>query len=144
LARLPAVVPRWAPKPYGPDELAWDEARLQCRRALYSWAVAKTHKYYSDLVPLVTAIPWPEGPWIHQGQQTGHLLGQVSMAKLSRNEDRPVISALVASKEENMPSKGFWDLLDELGITVGKSWEARLDYWKTELERCFDTYGRKS
>jgi hypothetical protein len=143
LATLPAVLPRWATKSYGQDDLAWTEAKAQCRRALVDWAAAKEYRYYSDLVPVVSAIAWPEGPYTHSGQQIGTLLGQVSLGELDRQEDRPLISALVVSKEDNLPSGGFWSLLDELGMTVGTSWDARVKFWATEVERCFETYGKQ-
>lgn len=45
-------------------------------------------------------------------------LGQVSLEELDREENRPLISALVIGKDENMPSSGFWTFCIELGIAV--------------------------
>jgi hypothetical protein len=72
----------------------------------------------------------------------GYLLGQVVMGELDLEEDRPVISALVRGMDDNMPSQGFWKLLDELNVRVGTSADQRLEFWLKELNRCFEIYGK--
>lgn len=141
MAKRPAVLPRWATMPYGSDELGWREAVNECSSVLHEWAAANRYGYYGDLIRFVPAIAWPEGPHTHEGSQIGHLLGQVAMAELDIWEDRPLISALVVAKEDNMPSFGFWSLLAELNIHVGGSQMQRLAFWVEEVKRCFATYG---
>jgi hypothetical protein len=144
MARRPVVLPKWATHPYGGDDLAWQEAVRQCRQALLTWAREGQPHYYSELVPLVSAIPWPEGAHTHEGQQLGYLLGQVSLEELDPDEDRPLLSAMVIGRETNMPSGGFWALLQELGVKVGPSWEQRQEFWLRELRRCAETYSTSS
>jgi hypothetical protein len=114
----------------------------QCHDALIVWATAGEPRTYGELVPLVTAIDWPEGPHTHEGQQMGYLLGQVSFDELDRNDDRPVLSALVISREDNMPSTGFWAFLTELGVVVAPTPDARMRFWINEVRRCVAYYGR--
>jgi hypothetical protein len=142
MAKRPVPLPDWATTQYGPDPLAWDDAVKQCRAALHIWAVTGP-RYYSELVPLVTAIPWPEGAYTNHGQQIGWLLGQVSLAELDVEDDRPVISALVHGVEEGMPSAGSWSLLNELGVPFGPSVDQRLTFWLAEVERCKRAYGTR-
>ena len=139
-------MPKWATQPYGGEdnELAWGEALRQCRTVLYQWAADGEPHPYTELSDLVTAIPWPEGPHTHEGQQIGYLLGQVSMAELDLNEDRPLLSAMVYGKEANRPVGGFWTLLDELGVKVPPSNTARTDYWIRQVSECKRVYGPKA
>lgn len=141
MAKRPKTPLRWATMQYGGYGVNWDIAVRQCRDVLHEWAAAKEPHQYNELSRLVDAIPWPEGPYTHDGQQIGMLLGQVSMNELTEDEDRPVISALVYGKEEGMPSYGFWTFLAELGLAVGDSEEQRMKFWTKELKRCFETYG---
>ena len=142
MARRPKPLPRWATTQYGGYGVDWDRAVHQCRALLYRWAAAKEPHQYGELSATVDAIPWPEGPHTHDGQQIGMLLGKVSIDELSEDEDRPVISALVYGKDEGMPSYGFWNFLAELGVSVGTSEAHRLKFWKRELDRCFASYGK--
>jgi hypothetical protein len=142
MAKLPSILPPWAAKPYGHDENAWSQARNQCRQALFGWAAAGECHYYSDLVPLISAISWPEGAYTHGGLQMGYLLGQVSLAEIDPVVDRPLLSALAISKADNMPSSGFWSLLEELGVLTGTSYSDREKFWNSELKRCFAVYGK--
>src|SRR6185436_5672240 len=100
MATRPAILPSWATTPYDGYSSEWDEAIAQCRNALYEWAAAKKTGSYTELVQLVTAIPWPEGPHTHRGRQIGRLLGQVSINELDTHDDRPLISALVVGIAE--------------------------------------------
>jgi len=67
----------------------------------------------------------------------------VAYGELRTDEDRPIISALVVAKEDNLPSKGFWNLCSELGIQVGTSWRDRQAFWVEELDRCFSAYSTR-
>ena len=135
MARYPLIEPKWATLTEGHEAAAWDEAKRQCCRVLYGWAHAGRFGIYSELCRLVTAVPWPEGAFTHGGGQVGTLLGQVSLDELDRVEDRPVLSALVVSSEEGMPSDGFWRFINRtLGIDVGNSPNARLEFWVAEFK----------
>jgi hypothetical protein len=126
---------------YRGDEIAWDEAKRQCRNTLYGWAAAgEYHHTYTELVDRVTAIEWPQGPHTDEGSQVGFLLGQVSLEELDRVEDRPLISALVIGKDENMPSSGFWGFCAEVSIAVAD----RQLFWLKEAKACCEFYGRKA
>jgi hypothetical protein len=119
VAKLPAQRPAWADRQYRGYGSDWDRAVSQCREVLLSWARANRPGTYTELTQMVTAIPWPEGAFTHEGSQMGHLLGQVSLDELDADEDRPVMSALVYGTDENMPSYGSWSFLAELGAQRG-------------------------
>ncbi len=139
MALLPSVIPKWAASCYGNDELAWQEAKRQCRTALYEWCARREPHVYSDLIARVTAIPWLQGD--HASGQLGYLLGQVSLEELDATEDRPVISSVVIARGKNEPSHGYWDFVEhELSLHVSHA--GREMFWLTELTRCFDVYGR--
>jgi len=142
MAMRPKTLPQWATAQYGGYGVDWDRAVDQCRRVLYRWAAEGQPHQYGELSAAVDAIPWLDGPYTHDGQQIGMLLGRVSMEELTEGEDRPVISALVYGKAENMPSYGFWNFIaDDLGIFVGASEAQRTAFWNRELQRCYQTYG---
>lgn len=141
MARLPRETPEWVLKTYGPDEAGWDEAKRQAREVLLRWAHAGEFGSYTDLVREVTAIGWPDGAYTHHGQQVGMLLGQISMEALDPREDRPLLSALVVSREEGMPSGGFWSLLPEVGIEVPATPMGKLEWWLREFERACLYFG---
>jgi hypothetical protein len=139
MAIRPLVTPKWATSSYGNDDLAWEEAKRECRDALYEWCGRQEPHAYSDLMARVTAIPWPPGD--HSRGQLGCLLGQVVLEELDSAEDRPVISSVVFDSRENEPSHGYWAFLkDDLGIRVPAA--GRNDFWDKELVRCFEVYGR--
>ena len=135
MARYPSEVGSWATKSYGEDTIAWEEAKDQCRTALYQWAASGRYGTYTELTAQVIAIDWPEGAYTHHGHQMGYLLGQVSLEELDEREERPVLSSLVIGQEEGMPSRGFWTFVqDELGITVPKTDMGRMEFWVDEFQ----------
>src|SRR4051812_1052843 len=134
MARYPANPGRWATTVYGGNEDAWEEAKAQCRRALYRCAADCTPRTYTELTLEVTAIPWPDGAYTHAGQQMGFLLGQVSLEELDRVEDRPLLSSLVIGKDEGMPSMGYWTFRRDLGVQSPISDLERLELWTKEFE----------
>jgi hypothetical protein len=69
MAKYPAITPEWSHRQYGGYGDAWDEAKEQCRAALYELAKNGDNTTYGDPVPAVTAIPWPDGPFTHRGRQ---------------------------------------------------------------------------
>lgn len=142
MALRPKELPAWATRPYAGYDLRWDEAVRQCRTALFAWARRGDPGTYSELVPLVGAIEWEEGAFTHGGRQIGTLLGQVSIEELDIEEDRPVLSALVYGIEWGMPSGGFWEFLDELGVQVQRTDDARRRFWNEEVKRCVAYFGQ--
>jgi hypothetical protein len=137
MAIRPPVTPKWATSCYGNDDLAWEEAKRQCRDALHEWCARKESHTYSDLIARATAIPWPPGD--HSSGQLGYLLGQVSLEELDSTEDRPVISSIVRSGK-NKPSPGYWAFVaEDLGICVPAA--GRDAFWASEMTRCFEVYG---
>jgi hypothetical protein len=139
MAIRPPVTPKWATSSYGNDDLAWEEAKRECRDALHEWCARHEPHAYVDLIARVRAIPWQPGD--HSSGQLGYLLGQVSLEELDPTEDRPVISSVVIASGKNEPSHGYWAFLeDDLRIRVPVA--AREAFWLKELDRCFEAYGR--
>lgn len=141
MARYPAQTPSFATKPYGASEEAWEEAKSQARAVLYEWAAAGTFGYYTDLAARVTAIQWLDGEAF--GGQIGWMLGQLSLEELSRDEDRPLLSALVVGKVERMPTHGYWQFLRDLGEPVPIGEVNRVAAWANEFERACAYYKSK-
>lgn len=105
MAIRPRVIPKWATSSYGNDDIAWEEAKRECRSVLHDWCARKEPHSYIELITRVTAIPWPPGD--HSSGQLGYLLGQVSLEELDPSEDRPVISSVVIASGKNEPSHGY-------------------------------------
>lgn len=100
---------------------------------LYEWAAASKPGFYTELSSQVTAIEWLEGEAF--GAQMGWMLGQLSLEELSREEDRPLLSALVIGKDEGMPSHGYWEFLKDLGEPVPIGDGNRTEAWYREFAR---------
>jgi len=62
------------------------------------------------------------------------LLGQINV--IEHDLGRPLISAVVVSKEERQPGVGFWNIAKELGIEVGESENQRVAFWLDSLQEC--------
>jgi hypothetical protein len=144
MATRPDPLPRWAAASYGGAADAWDLAKRQCRDTLFFWAREARFGTYGELSRRVTAIAWPEGPHTLDGRQIGLLLGQVALAELVPDEDRPLLSALCvlgSGDDQGLPSDGFWDFCVDLNVEVGPSKEARERFWVHEFTRCLKRWG---
>lgn len=140
MPKYPSDPKPWVDTIYG-DKRAWNEAKAQCRDTLLGWAAEARYGSYSELIRHVTAIEWPDGAHTHGGRQVGMLLGQVSLEELDEIEDRPRLSSLVVGQDDDMPSGGYWNLLEELGIEVPKAADDRAVLWAQELGHVFDHFG---
>jgi hypothetical protein len=70
------------------------------------------------------------------------LLGQVNL--LEHESSRPLISATVIYKTGNPePGPGFWTFAREIGIDLGASEHARLEFWARELQRCHEFWSAR-
>lgn len=141
MAKKPAEGLAWDGQQYADYGAQWDEAVRHCRSVLHDWARERKTGTYTELANVVREIDWPEGAYTHRGSQMGYLLGQASLDELDVDDDRPVISALVYGAEDNLPSHGFWSFLDELGVSVAPTEDARLTFWSREVDRCHKVYG---
>ena len=80
MAIRPRMTPKWATSSYGNDDLAWEEAKRDCRDALHEWCVRQEPHAYVDLIARVRTIPWQPGD--HSSGQLGYLLSQERYSKL--------------------------------------------------------------
>ena len=68
----------------------------------------------------------------------GKVVGDISV--FESQQCRPLLSAVVVSKNTGIPSKGFWG-----GPTYEKARKkgvSRQDFWKSELNRVYDYWQR--
>lgn len=116
--------------PYGLTDQAWDDAKVQIRRMLEHSARKQAPMAYSDVSKGLVGVTVDP----HYGGTMSHLLGEL------QDEDhaagRPLLSALVVTKEDGQPSAGFWRKADSLGYTVGD----RDAFWIEQLARLRDFY----
>lgn len=63
-----------------------------------------------------------------------HLLSQISRAETEAEQG--MLSAVVVSKEENLPGPGFFDLAKELGRPV----DDPVRFWSAELQKVYSAY----
>ena len=93
--------------------------------------VAKTSGYvnYSDVAPLAGL----NMELAHDRNQIARILDGISQSE--HDAGRPLLSAVVVRKDENMPGNGFFTLAKRLGLhTEGDN----LDFWLAELRRVHD------
>ena len=130
--------PQWYRKTYGHfSEQAWNEAVDRTRDILVDWAKKGAIGTYGDLITELGMLDWPDGPYTHHGSQVGKLLGDASVAEWV--EDRPLVSALVISRDGGGPGDGFYGLCEELlGDVIGSSEETKDRVWAREVARCHE------
>jgi hypothetical protein len=68
------------------------------------------------------------------GTPLAALLGQINV--LEHEEGRPLISAVVVSKDTGQPGVGFWNLAEAAGFKIGDTLEQREAFWLDELTAC--------
>jgi hypothetical protein len=74
------------------------------------------------------------------GTPLAALLGQINV--LEREEGRPLISAVVVSKDTGQPGVGFWNLAQEMGSDIGDTPERREAFWLDALAACHAYWSR--
>ena len=89
--------------------------------------------YYSELAPLIGLdLGSPEGPG-----RIGAILERISRTEDS--EDRPLLSAVVIGKRNDIPGDGFFRLAKVLGLQ--SSGEDDFKFWQKEIRRVHDHWG---
>ncbi len=69
------------------------------------------------------------------GKQVGHLVGEISEDE--HNAGRPMLSALVVEKGTGMPSSGFYDLAQNLGLLRGTTKTAKKVFLRNQQTKLF-------
>ena len=82
---------------------------------------------YGDIAPLADLDM--QNP-AHREALSG-ILGEISQHE--HENDRPMLSAIVVSKDSSMPGKGFFDLARALGVYHGDD----LTFFSDELKRVY-------
>ncbi len=93
--------------------------------------VAKTGGYvnYSDVAPLAGL----NMELAHDRNQIARILDGISQSE--HDAGRPLLSAVVVRKDENIPGNGFFALAKRLGLHTGGD---NLDFCLAELRRVHD------
>lgn len=100
---------------------------------LRSTARGKELTYYSDIAPLLGIETGNE----YFGAQVGRVLDRVNRREFAEN--RPLLSAVVVSKETKWPGNGYYGCAKDIRRYSGKSDE---DAWVEELQRVYDYWSR--
>ena len=99
-------------------------------------ARARDTVFYSEIAPTVgidTGNP-------NFAALVGHILDEVNRVEFAQG--RPLLSAIVISKENNMPGRGFFECARDLGRYSGKGDLEHLGFWVEELRRVHDYWSR--
>lgn len=115
-----------------PEE-TWLAAREWLTHRLRQVAHGEGTTYYGDLcaemnkVGVITLEP--------HGAPLAGLLGQINV--MEHDQNRPLLSAVVLSKETGVPGVGFWNISEQMGIDVGGTDEERDRFWVKALGACY-------
>jgi hypothetical protein len=115
-------------------EVAWLSAREWLTHRLRQVAHDQGTTYYGDLcaemkrVGVISLEP--------HGTPLAGLLGQINVVENDQN--RPLLSAVVLSKETGAPGVGFWNISEQMGIDVGRTTDERERFWLESLRACHD------
>ncbi len=85
--------------------------------------------YYSEIAPLASLSMGSPG----DRERIARILGDISTAE--HQAGRPLLSAVVIRKEENLPGSGFFGLAKDLRLHNGNE---DFRYWLQELQRVHD------
>jgi hypothetical protein len=99
-------------------------------------ARARDTEFYSEIAPTVGIDT--ENP--HFGALVGRILDEIN--RIEFRQGRPLLSAIVISKENNMPGRGFFECARDLGRYSGKGDLEHLGFWVEELRRVHDYWSR--
>ena len=89
---------------------------------------------YSDIAPLASL----NMDLAHDRNQIAGILDGISQAE--HDAGRPLLSAVVIRKDENMPGNGFFTLAKRLGLHKGGD---NLGFWLAELRRVHDHWAER-
>jgi hypothetical protein len=93
--------------------------------------------FYSELAPLTTY----EANSKYFGPLIGRELDEIN--RIEHEQGRPLLSAVVISKEHNLPGTGFFECAKELGHFPGRD---QVTFWIHELRRVhsyWNSYGSR-
>ncbi|MDQ2654620.1 MAG: hypothetical protein M3Z20_16430 [Chloroflexota bacterium] len=110
-----------------------DEIPESLMERLRAVARAKELTYYSEVAPLLGIETGNE----YFGAQVGHVLDKVNRREFAAN--RPLLSAVVVSKETMRPGSGYYGCARELRRYKGKNDD---EEWLGELMRVHDWWSR--
>lgn len=69
----------------------------------------------------------------------GWLLGEISSCE--HQAGKPMLSAIVVTKEDGLPGSGFFHLAVDLGkLRAGANRKARMTFWRKELRRVYSAW----
>jgi len=112
------------------------EYRSACDELIRVARAGKTI-YYSDLANIL-GLPTSGDQMRHE---VSHLLGEISEDEVTLHK-RPMLSAVVVSRENNRPGSGFYELARQLKkLTAG---EAEEDFWVQEVNRVYTVWSPSS
>jgi hypothetical protein len=137
---MPTDLDAFLDKTYGFPEAEWLAARSWLTKRLGAVAATGNTTSYGVLCDEMARSSLPRlDP---HGTTFAALLGQINV--LEHDAGRPLISAVVVSKEAGEPGVGFWNIARDLGVAFGDSAEEREAFWLESLKACFDYYGGKA
>lgn len=116
----------------------YEEEKRVIRSILIDCAKRKGFIYYSDLVAKIKE-KMPTN--LHErDNRLFNLLGEISREehKADSQQPRPMLSAVVIGKNDNLPGRGFFTLAGELGKYHGTNEVDRQHFWNEEVARVHD------
>ncbi|HWP91546.1 MAG TPA: hypothetical protein VNN20_05050 [Thermodesulfobacteriota bacterium] len=116
-------------EPFGIDRETWNQTVLEIRNILRDRARKRQLITYSELAEKLTHVtiepPYHPLYW---------MLGEISTTE--HNAGRPLLSAIVVRRDDNMPGNGFFELADELGYDISDD----TLFWADQLKKVFSEH----
>ena len=114
----------------------YEEEKGVIRNILIDCAKRNGFISYSDLVTKIKAIMPTD---LHaRDNRLFNLLGEISREEHKTDPPRPMLSAVVIGKNDNLPGRGFFTLAGELGKYHGTNEVDRQHFWNEEVARVHD------
>jgi len=91
---------------------------------------------YSEIAPLANL----DMSNVDHREEMGKILGIISTYE--HQQGRPMLSAIVVHREDNMPGKGFFQLAETLGLL--KARQDKIGFWCKEVARVHNSWGSEA
>lgn len=94
--------------------------------------------YYEDVAAVMGKTPEEKMGhyWVNE---TGYMLKEI--CEYEHKHNRPMLSAIVVLKDDEIPDKDFFELARKLGKLTSVSKQDEKAFWKQELLAIYETWG---
>jgi hypothetical protein len=120
----------------------WHAGRAWVRRRLRKVAREQSTITYGELAEEIVR-DGPMDEFSPFGAPMAAILAQANYEEQEAGHF-PLLSVLVILKDGGLPGNGFFQFARELGMSVGPSADAKLEFWASQIKACHEYWSGRS